>query len=285
MDAVRVGIAGAGPWAGMFHAPMLAAGPHTTVSAVYGRRREAAEALAGEYGGLGTDDFSEFLDHCDAVSFALPPDVQARLAPLAAAAGKPLLLEKPIALDLPSAQELVAAIDAAGVPTQLMLTRRYSQRIRSFLKEAHSVPITGLRTSFVSGAFLPGSPFATPWRLEHGALLDVGPHVLDLMDAVAGPIETIGYTGDPATMLALTTRHESGAIGQAFISSIVPGYLADLEVFGPDGILSAPDRSDAERGEVMQAIAAEFAEVVRSGRPHALDVHRGLYLQGLIAGL
>ena len=31
--------------------------------------------------------------------------------------------------------------------------------------------------------------------------------------------------------------------------------------------------------------AAEFAEVVRSGRPHALDVHRGLYLQGLIAGL
>ena len=66
------------------------------------------------------------------------------------------------------------------------------------------------------------------------------------MDAVAGPIDTIEYTGDPATMLALTTRHRSGAIGQAFISSVVPGYLADLEVFGPDGILSAPDRSDAE---------------------------------------
>ena len=226
MDAVRVGIAGAGPWAGMFHAPMLAAGPHTTVSAVYGRRREAAEALAGEYGGLGTDDFSEFLDHCDAVSFGLPPDVQARLAPLAAAAGKPLLLEKPIALDLPSAQELVAAIDAAGVPTQLMLTRRYSQRIRSFLKEAHSVPITGLRTSFVSGAFLPGSPFATPWRLEHGALLDVGPHVLDLMDAVAAQAE------DPTFLV----REIDGADNQTPVGC----HRAGLHLIGRARVLGRP---------------------------------------------
>ena len=105
------------------------------------------------------------------------------------------------------------------------------------------------------------------------------------MDAVAGPIAAIEYTGDPATMLALTSRHESGAIGQAFISSVVPGYLADLEVFGPEGILTAPDRSDVERDEVMATIAAEFAQVVRSGQPHELDVHRGLYLQRLIAGL
>ncbi len=269
----------------MFHAPMLSGSPQTTVSAVYGRRLAAAEELAAQYGAYGTDDFADFLSHCDAVSFAVPPDVQATLAPVAAAAGKPLLLEKPIALDLAGAQALVAAIDAAGVPTQLMLTRRYSQRIRTFLEQAHDTSITGLRTSFVSGAFLPGSPFATPWRLQHGALLDVGPHVLDLMDAVAGPIAAIEYTGDPATMLALTSRHESGAIGQAFISSVVPGYLADLEVFGPEGILTAPDRSDVERDEVMATIAAEFAQVVRSGQPHELDVHRGLYLQRLIAGL
>lgn len=267
----------------MFHAPMLSAGPHTTLSAVYGRRREAAEDLAGQYHAYGTDDFDDFLAHCDAVSFALPPDVQAALAPLAAAAGKPLLLEKPIALDLAAAETLAAAVD--GVPTQLMLTRRYSRRIRDFLAQAHAVPITGLRTSFVSGAFLPGSPFATPWRLQQGALLDVGPHVLDLMDAVAGRIEVIEYVGDPSMMLALTTRHESGAIGQAFISSVVPGYLSDLEVFGPEGILSAPDRSDEERAEVMATIAAEFADVVRSGQSHELDVQRGVYLQRLIAAL
>ena len=35
----------------------------------------------------------------------------------------------------------------------------------------------------------------------------------------------------------------------------------------------------------MATIAAEFADVVRTGRPHELDVHRGLYLQRLIAAL
>lgn len=280
MEPVRVGLVGAGPWAGMFHAPMLAAGPETTLSTVYARRLEAAEALASQYGAHATDDFDEFLQNCEAVSFAVPPDVQARLAPVAAAAGKPLLLEKPIALSVPEARGLVEGV--AGVPTQLVLSRRYSSRIRGFLAQIRDLPITGLRASFVSGAFLPDSPFSTPWRLQHGALLDVGPHVLDLMDAAAGRIERIEYAGDPNEFLSLTTWHESGAIGQACISSVVPGYLSDLDVFGPAGILSAGERGDQERDEVQATIATEFADVVRSGQPHELDVRRGLYLQELM---
>ncbi len=263
----------------MMHAPMLAAGPHTTLSAVWGRRPAAAVQLAEQYGAHGTDDFPAFLAHCDAVSFAVPPDVQAQLAPLAAAAGKPLLLEKPLALTLDQARTMVAAID---VPTQIVLSRRYSKRIREFLTQVRGVPVTGVRTSFVSGAFLPGSPFQTPWRLREGALLDVGPHVLDMMDAVAGPVEQIDYAGDPHSWLALTTRHAGGAIGQAVISSVVPGFLWDCDVFGPEGIISAPPRPDEERDEVQQTIAAEFAQVCRTGRSHELDIRRGLYLQELM---
>jgi predicted dehydrogenase len=266
----------------MMHAPMLAAGPHTTLAAVWGRRLEAAQELAGPYGALATDDFQRFLDSCDAVAFTVPPDVQVGMAAVAAAAGKPLLLEKPIGLSLAQARELVAAVDAAGVPTQLMLTRRYSSRIRSFLADISGMPITGVRTSFVSGAFLSDSPFHTPWRLREGALLDVGPHVLDLMDAVAGPIEEIGYAGDPQGWLAVTTRHAGGAIGQAAISSVVPGFLWDCDVFGPEGIAAAPQRPDDERDEVQRTIAEEFAQVCRTGESHELDVHRGLYLQDLI---
>ncbi len=284
MDPIRVGVAGAGPWAGILHAPMMAAGPYTTLSAVYGRRRDAATQLSQQYGAHGTDDFDDFLRHCDAVAFAVPPDVQAQLAPVAAAAGKPLLLEKPIALTLADARAMVGSIDAAGVPTQLMLSKRYSSRIRHFLADVRDFAVTGLRTSFVSGAFLPGSPFATPWRLREGAVLDVGPHVLDLMDAVGGRIDSISFTGDPLNVVSVTTVHEGGAIGQACISSVVPGDLWDLDVFGPGGILSAPPRDDGERAEIMVTIAEEFAHVVRSGRSHELDVHRGLYLQELMQG-
>ncbi|MCU0279478.1 MAG: Gfo/Idh/MocA family oxidoreductase [Candidatus Nanopelagicales bacterium] len=275
---------GAGPWAQMFHAPMLSEGPHCTLSMVWARRFEAASALAGQFGAAATDDFEALLAGCDAVAFAVPPDVQAQMAPAAAAAGKPLLLEKPIALALADARAMVAAIEAAGVPTQVVLSRRYSSRIRTFLEELRGFTVTGVRTSFVSGAFLPGSPFATPWRLQQGAVLDVGPHVLDLMDAVAGHIDSISHVGDTHDWTALTTMHEGGAIGQACISSVVPGELSDLTVFGPEGIRSAPPRDDTERGEVMRTIAEEFAGVVRTGQSHELDVRRGLYLQELIQG-
>lgn len=284
MDAIRVGVVGAGPWAGMFHAPMLAAGPGTAVGAVYARRIDAAAALADSYGAHASDDFGDFLLHCDAVAFAVPPDVQAHLAPIAAAAGKPLLLEKPIALTLADARAMAASIDAAGVPSQLMLTKRYSPRIREFLAKVADFPVVGARAAFVSGAFLPGSPFATPWRLQHGALLDVGPHILDMLDAAAGPIESISYTGDPLNWLSATTQHAGGAIGQVCISSFVPGNFWDCTVFGPEGVLAAPARDEDERPEVMRTIAAEFAQVVRTGVSHPLDVHRGLYLQELMQG-
>ena len=268
----------------MMHAPMLSKGPDTTLSAVWGRRLTAAQELANPYHALGTDSFDDFLNHCDAVSFAVPPDVQAQLAPVAAAAGKPLLLEKPIALTLEQARTMTASIEATGVPTQVVLSRRYSKRIRAFLAELEGKDITGLRTSFVSGAFLDGSPFQTPWRLREGALLDVGPHVLDMMDAVAGRIEGISFAGDTHSWLAVTTRHANGAVGQASISSVVPGFMWDLDVFGPTGIVSAPQRPDDERDEVKETIAREFAMICRSGVPHILDVRRGLYLQELMQG-
>ncbi|MEZ5186522.1 MAG: Gfo/Idh/MocA family oxidoreductase [Candidatus Nanopelagicales bacterium] len=284
MKPVRVGVAGAGHWAADFHAPMMASSADTALSAVYGRRFEAAAGIADEHGAIATDDFEEFLRHCDAVAFALPPDVQCRLAPIAARAGKPLLLEKPLALTLDDAKAMVAEIDAAGVPTQMVLSKRYSSRIRDFLAEVRDFPVHGARTSFISGAFLTNSPFATPWRLEHGAVLDVGPHVLDLLDAVAGPIEQISFTGDPLDCVAVTTVHAGGAVGQAYISSVVPGNVWDCAVFGPEGVLAVPDADDAEREEIKRTIAKEFAETVRTGRSHDLDVHRGLYLQELIQG-
>lgn len=266
----------------MFHAPMLAAGPETTLAVVYARRIEAARELAEQYSAHATDDFDDFLGRCDAVAFAVPPDVQARLVPLAAAAGKPLLLEKPLALSMIAAQQMVEAIDQAGVPTQLMLTLRYTSRIRQFLDQTREFDAFGARAAWISGAFLPGSPFATPWRLQHGALLDVGPHVLDLLDAAVGPIRSTSVVGDPHAWVSMTAVHEGGAVSDAAISAVVPGFVWECSLFGPAGELHAPQVSEDENAEVRPVIAAEFAEVVRSGQSHELDAHRGLFLQRLL---
>ncbi|HYD09206.1 MAG TPA: Gfo/Idh/MocA family oxidoreductase, partial [Acidimicrobiales bacterium] len=100
---VRVGVVGAGPWASMVHAPVLAHSPTTELVGVWARRPEAAAEVATRNGAVAYDDVDALIDACDAVAFAVPPDVQAAIAVRAARAGKHLLLEKPIAMGVAEA--------------------------------------------------------------------------------------------------------------------------------------------------------------------------------------
>ncbi len=285
---MRVGLVGAGPWAAMFHAPMLSADAGTTLAAVWSRRPEAARALAADHGAVATSSFEDLLAHCDAVAFAVPPDIQAALAPIAAAAGKHLVLEKPLAFTLDGAERIVAAVDDAGVQTVLMLRNRFTVVGQAFVEAAQSAPARGGVASFVTGAALPGSPFATPWRIERGALFDLGPHVLDLMDAAMGRIEHVDASGDPLRWISMITHHEGGAVGSAAVSITVPpaGEGAfRCEVFtdaGPVVFDGAEADKDAGVGE---AITRALARAVETGEAPLVDVHRGLHLQRLIAGL
>ena len=74
---VRTGLVGAGPWATVMHAPLLAGGPGTSLEAVWARREDAATELAQQYGASVAGSFDELLERCDAIAFAVPPDVQA----------------------------------------------------------------------------------------------------------------------------------------------------------------------------------------------------------------
>ncbi|MFF3405627.1 Gfo/Idh/MocA family protein [Streptomyces sp. NPDC002742] len=280
---VRVGLVGAGPWARAVHARVLAAGPETRLTSVWARRPEAARETAAPHGAAVAATFEELLDDCEAVAFSVPPSVQATLAVRAAEAGKALLLEKPLALGLPSARRLVDAIDTSGVVSQLVLTNRYHPVTRQFLAEARELDVSGARACCLSGAFL-GGDFATPWRLEHGALLDLGPHLLDLLDAALGPIVRVRGAGDPRRWLELTCEHDSGAVSQASLSGSVDVErgITRIELFGrhPELVL---DGGALDHEESWPVLRREFATAVRSGRPGELDAHRGLHLQTLMA--
>ena len=102
----------------MFHAPMLAGASGLELSVVWARRPEAAAALAARFGVEAVGSFDGLLARCDAVAFAVPPDVQATLAVRAADSGRHLLLEKPVATTLADAERLAAAVDRAGVRSQ-----------------------------------------------------------------------------------------------------------------------------------------------------------------------
>ena len=84
---MRFGLVGTGYWANSVHAPALASTRGVRLASVWGRDAEAAGALAARHGVTAYDDFDAFLASVDAVSFAVPPDVQAPLAIRAAEAG------------------------------------------------------------------------------------------------------------------------------------------------------------------------------------------------------
>ncbi|MEV4899544.1 Gfo/Idh/MocA family oxidoreductase, partial [Nonomuraea sp. NPDC055795] len=80
MEPVRVGLVGAGPWAEMAHAPMLAQSPEIEFAGVWARRPEAAARL----GAPVFERIEDLFDACEAVCFCVPPAVQAELGVKAA---------------------------------------------------------------------------------------------------------------------------------------------------------------------------------------------------------
>ncbi|MGY1439083.1 Gfo/Idh/MocA family protein [Streptomyces reniochalinae] len=282
---IRVGLVGAGPWARTMHARMLAAGPETELAAVWARRDEAATALAAEYGTKAAASFAELLDACEAVAFAVPPAVQAELAPRAARAGRALLLEKPLGPDLAAARAVADAVADSGVVSQLVLTKRYHPATRRFLERARATTVTGARSCYLHGAFLGGDQ-ATTWRLEHGALLDLGPHLLDLLDLAVGPVTTVRSTGDPRRWIELTCAHENGAVSQASLSGAValPRARTRIELYGPeDADELVHDTAGLDHEECWPVLRRDFATAARGGRAGDLDARRGLRLQELLA--
>ena len=277
----KVGLVGAGPWAEYRHAPMLAAGPDFTLSGIWARRPQAAGDLASKYGVPAFDDVDALFEASDAIAFAVPPDVQVDLAIRAAEAGKALLLEKPIAMDLDGARRVASAVVAAGVPTQMMLTWRYSTSGRSVLSRAREETVIGARGSFILGSLL-GGPFATPWRVDRGGFLDLAPHLFDYLDAALGRITRVTAHGTLRGWTGLLVDHEGGAVSDVSISAIVPvePMVAGVEIYTNVGRLTF-DANDSNLAENYAAIMSEFAGTAR-GASHPLDVHRGVYLQELI---
>ena len=278
---LRVGVAGAGPWSLLFHAPMLAAHPATTLAAVWARRLPAAEAIASPYGAVAHDSFDRFLDDVDAVAFAVPPDAQAALAIRAARAGKALLLEKPLALNLADAEALARVVEETGVATQMVLTWRYVPEIRALLEAAARTTPLGGRGWFLSGGFL-GGVFATPWRIEHGPLFDLGPHVIDLLDAALGIVVGIRAHGDRHGWVGLLLEHEGGAVSEVSLTGTSPiqPARAGVEIHTADGLLEVA--TVGASASAATTIVDEFVVTARTWTPHPLDVRRGVHLQRLL---
>jgi predicted dehydrogenase len=112
---VRIGVLGAG-FMGSTHARALAAIPDVEIAGIYGQSEKRAKPLAEEMGTSWTTDLERLIDDpsVDAIDICLPGPQHRSVTELAIAAGKHVLVEKPITLleeDADALVDLVASTD------------------------------------------------------------------------------------------------------------------------------------------------------------------------------
>jgi predicted dehydrogenase len=289
--AMRFGLVGTGHWADSTHAPALATTPGARLVSVWGRNADAAAALGAGHGVAAHHDFDAFLDSVDAVSFAVPPDVQAPLAIRAAEAGKHLLLEKPVALSTADADALAAAVEKAGVASVVFFTWRFNREIRAWLADEQArggwsgSGWSGGVAVWLGTALADDSPFNTPWRQQKGALWDLGPHLVGMLWACLGPVTSVSAVRGQGDVRHLVLQHEGGASSTmtTALDAPEPAEGFNLFVWGAAGRSIMP-ATPAEPTHCLRVAAAELIASANSGQPnHPCDVRFGRDVVGVLA--
>ncbi|ADB34951.1 oxidoreductase domain protein [Kribbella flavida DSM 17836] len=284
---MRFGLVGTGPWARATHGPGLRAAPGIDLVGVWGRDRDKATALAGELGTTGYDDYAQLLEAVDAVAFAVPPRVQATMALEAAAVGKHLLLDKPVADAVEDARALAAEAAAEGIASVVFFTGRFQPELRTFFAEVRDRGgWKGGWSRMLASLDAPGNPFnESPWRREQrGALWDVGPHALSNLSAMLGPIEQLRAVGGEGDLVHLVVTHESGATSTASVSLFAPPEGSNFEtgVWGETGTALLP-AGETSAVDAFQLAATELVAAAASGESHPVDVAFGTRIVELLA--
>ena len=284
---IKFGVAGTGHWANIVHIPGLKAQPEVELVGVWGRSSAALTEIAARHGIKAFQRFEDMLKEVDAISLSLPPAVQAELAVIAADAGKHLLLEKPIAPTVESAERIAAAASRNRISTVVFFTRRFIPDFEQSLQAASRRSWTGARVTQHTDALLPGNPYErSVWRQEdNGALWDLAPHVLAALLAILGPVERISAEYRPGRITVFTATHRNGAVSEVSLALHV-----DPEKTVGEYRLLAKDESHLlplptfERPWALSIAAGELAANVRKGeRKHRCDVNFGLEVVRVLA--
>ena len=237
---VRVGILGAGFAAGR-HAEKLTALDGVRVCAVADQQADRARALADRHGARVAQGVEGLLDAgVDCLYLCVPPSEHGRPEECAIEAGVPILVEKPLAADLATAEAIATKLEDAG----LLAVAGYQWRYLDTLQTARDL-LAGAPARMFLGSWLDKAP-RTPWWADQqrsgGQVVEQATHLLDVARTLVGEVETVradrahdpAGPGDIAHAFTSTLRFGTGAVGSVSTTCLLcGGYRMAAEVFGP----------------------------------------------------
>ncbi|MFZ7943641.1 Gfo/Idh/MocA family protein [Neobacillus sp. 19] len=144
----------------------------------------------------------------DAVYIATPPSSHKKYTIKAANAGKPVYVEKPMALNFSECEEMIATCKAARVPLYVAYYRRALPRFKKIKELLENKAIGDVRfvsiTQYQKASEDVKDSQNLPWRVQPelsggGLFFDLASHTLDLLDFFLGPIKVVqGFTSNQA---------------------------------------------------------------------------------------
>ena len=319
---LRWGIAGCGWVARDYVAPAIMASSNGRLAALHDVSPAAlARAAAAFPDAMATPDLQAFLAEVDAVYVASPNHAHRPLVEAAAAAGRAVLCEKPMATTMADARAMVAACEAAGVTYATAFDQRFHPahlHMVSLLQRGALGTVTAIRITYccwVGPDFQGDNWRIDPARAGGGALIDLAPHGLDLASFLLGEqLEEIAALGqsrvhdygveDGAMIIA---RAAGGALVQLHVAYNCPETFPRrrLEVIGTTGQMIALDTMGQTAGGNLtftpaptgepQTVAVPgadrspflvqvqtFAACVLAGRPFHFPAAHDLHIMALV---
>jgi len=255
MRKINVGVAGLGR-AFSLMAPSFAADPRVALVAAADPRPEARQRFAGEFRGAAFSSVEEMIAEksVEAVYVATPHQLHAEHACLAAARGKHVLVEKPMALGLEECRAMIAAARAAGVALVVGHSHSFDLpilRTKKLLESGAFGPVRMITAlDYTDFLYRPRRPEELDTARGGGAVFNQAAHQVDVVRLLGGSrVKSVcAHTGawDPARptegAYACLLSFESGA----FATLVYSGYAHfDSDEFcgwvGEDGLSKDPE--------------------------------------------
>ncbi|MDY0262060.1 Gfo/Idh/MocA family oxidoreductase [Syntrophotalea acetylenica] len=233
MSALRAAVIGVG-YLGRFHAQKYAALTDVELVGVADVNREAAERVAAEVGCAAYADYRELLDRIDVVSIVVPTRLHFAVAREFLAAGRHVLVEKPITETVDEADELIAVARQQGVLLQVGHLERFNPAIVALNGELH-------KPMFIESHRL------TPFRgrgTDVNVVLDLMIHDIDIiLNMVQSELVAVHASGVPVLSHEVDIANArlefaSGCVANVTASRVSRDAMRKVRVFQSDGYFS-----------------------------------------------
>jgi len=239
-------------------APAINAAAGSTITAIVSRDIDRAKTFANKHGvKIAYDNIDAMLRDPDVnvVYVASPNALHGEHTLKAAAAGKHVLVEKPMALSVNDCRQMIDACDRAGVKLGVgfhLRTHPGHQRLREMVVSGQLGKLSLTTANWGRGSRGLVTPSSRPalqawWgdlsMVGAGAFMATGVHCVDLMRFVTGRnvTEVIALNDASSTspleeLVTLTARFDDGSLGTIMTGRRTPDYVGnDVMIYGSEG--------------------------------------------------